>query len=75
MDVGEEGKEQTARCDPNSNHKHLNIGLSFRHFRLPFHPFPRHINNEENHLEVTIAANNPSFSRHKYLTMEKYKGT
>lgn len=57
--------------DPNSNHKHLNIGLSSRHFRLPFHPFPRHINNEENHLEVTIAANNPSFSRHKYLTNGK----
>lgn len=29
------------------------------------------INSEENHLQVTVAANNPSSSRRKYLTNRK----
>ena len=32
---------------------------------------PDSINSEENHLEVPIAANNPSFSRRKYLSIGK----
>ena len=72
-DVGEEGEEHTARCDPNSNHEHLSGGWLPRHFRLPFPPArsPDSINSEENHLEVPVAANNPSFCRRKYLSIGK----
>lgn len=31
------------------------------------------IHSEENHLEVTLTANNPFFSTHKYLTNRKFK--
>lgn len=72
-DVGEEGEEHTARCDPNSDHEHLSGSWLPRHFRLPFPATrsPDSINSEENHLEVPVAANNPSFSRRKYLSIGK----
>lgn len=70
--VGEDGEEQTACCDPSGgHHQPLDTASSPGRFRLPFYASPDSSNSEENHLEVTVAANNPSSSGRKYLTNRK----